>query len=206
MCANPKQLLLVRHGQTDWNLNHIPQGHIDVPLNHKGRKQAQALGERLRGWEIDAIHTSDLSRAAETAAILGAATGPRPLASAAWREFDLGGWAGLDDLEVTARFGDELEAIARGEDVARGGGETMAAVMDRVRQGYERLRAKHTGDRVVVVSHGGALKALIGYLIGLEMHQLSRLSTRGNTGLSIIDFDSGFARLVLLNDTSHIDR
>ena len=205
MSANPKQLLLVRHGQTDWNLKHIPQGHIDVPLNRTGREQAHALAERLRTWEIQAIHSSDLSRAAETAAILGLATGLTPRPSAARREIDLGGWGGLTDDEHHARYGDELELIARGRDVARGGGETMAAVQERVRLGYKRLRVQHPGERVVVVSHGGSLKALIGHLIGLELRQLGRLSTRGNTGLSIVDFDSSLPRLSLLNDTSHLD-
>jgi broad specificity phosphatase PhoE len=205
MTDYPERLLLIRHGETDWNRQQIPQGHVDVPLNQDGRTQAHALARRLRGWDIDAIYTSDLSRAAETAAILGEALGLVPIPDAAWREIDLGGWVGLSDAELKLQFADELTAVARGEDVPRGGGETMASVQARAVEAFEGMRRSHLKQTVALVSHGGTLKALICHLIGLELSLVGRLSTRGNAGLSIIDFDQGRPRLTLLNDTSHID-
>jgi len=205
MTSYPARLLLIRHGETDWNRRQIPQGHVDVALNQEGRAQAHALARRLQSWAIHAIYTSDLSRAAETAAILGEALGLVPIPDAAWREIDLGGWVGLPDAELEVRFGEELAAIARGEDVPRGGGETMAAVQARAVQAFEAMRQAHLKQTVALVSHGGTLKALICHLIGLELRRVGRLSTRGNAGLSIIEFDQGRPRLTLLNDTSHID-
>lgn len=78
MSSYPARLLLVRHGETDWNQAKIPQGHADISLNSKGREQARALALRLRGWDIDCIYSSDLARASETAAILGNAVGLAP--------------------------------------------------------------------------------------------------------------------------------
>jgi broad specificity phosphatase PhoE len=205
MTSYPARLLLIRHGETDWNRLQIPQGHIDVPLNHEGCAQAHALAKRLRDWEVHAIYTSDLSRAAETAAILGRTLGLVPIPAASWREIDLGGWGGLPDAELKVRFGDELAAVARGEDIQRGGGETMAEVQVRAVEAFEEIRRTHPQQTVALVSHGGTLKALICHLIGLELSRVGRLSTRGNAGLSIIEFDQGRPRLVLLNDTSHVD-
>jgi broad specificity phosphatase PhoE len=205
MTSYPERLLLIRHGETDWNRQQVPQGHVDVPLNQEGRTQAHALARRLQDWDIAAIYTSDLSRSAETAAILGEALGLVPIPDAAWREIDLGGWVGLSDAELKVRFGDELAAVARGEDVPRGGGETMAAVQARAVEAFEEMRRAHLRQTVALVSHGGTLKALICHLIGLELSRVGRLSTRGNAGLSIIEFDQGRPRLTLLNDTSHID-
>ena len=187
----PKRLILVRHGETDWNLKRIPQGHVDIPLNDTGRKQAHAVAMRLRDWDIDAIYSSDLARAAETAKILGIAVGLPVEFSAAWREFDLGDWCGLTRIEIEERFPHELEALARGEDVARGGGETMAAVQARAFAEYQRLESLHQGETILVVSHGGTLKALICRLIGLDLQNMGRLSTGGNTGVSIVQFERG---------------
>jgi broad specificity phosphatase PhoE len=205
MTSYPARLLLIRHGETDWNRLQTPQGHIDVPLNQEGRAQAHALARRLQTWDIHAIYTSDLSRAAETAAILGEVLGLVPIPAASWREIDLGGWGGLSDAELKMRFGDELAAVARGEDIRRGGGETMAEVQARAVKAFEELRQAHAQQTVALVSHGGVLKALICHLIGLELSRVGRLSTRGNAGLSIIEFDQGRPRLTLLNDTSHVD-
>lgn len=205
MSTFPERLLLVRHGETDWNQKHLPQGQVDIPLNENGRRQARALAQRLNGWTIHALYSSNLSRAAETAAVLGAALGLTPQLAAAWREIDLGGWCGLDRSELEARFAEEFEALERGEDVPRGGGENMAAVRARVAEHFELLRARHAGETLLVVGHSGSLKALIGHLIGLENWQLRRLSLRGNTGLSVVEFDHHRPQLVLLNDTSHLE-
>jgi len=204
MSSYPARLLLVRHGETDWNQAKIPQGHADIPLNNKGREQARALAQRLRGWDIDCIYSSDLARASETAAILGNAVGLGPRLVSAWREVDLGGWSGLTHAEIEDRYPHELAALAQGRDIPRGGGETLAALQARAVQEFESLRVSHAAQTVLIVSHGGTLKTLICHLIGLGLRHHNRLSTGGNTGLSIVQFDSGSPRLTLLNDASHL--
>lgn len=203
MAGYPKRLLLVRHGETEWNREQRAQGQTDVPLNGNGRRQAQALAGRLRNHNIGALHSSDLARASQTAAILATALGLHLRLSAAWREIDLGEWAGLSHSEIETCFPEELAALDRGEDIARGGGETLGALRARAAAEFERLAQIHQGQSVLVVSHGGTLKALICHLIRLDLGCQRRLSAGGNTGLSIVEFDSGQPKLTLLNDTSH---
>jgi probable phosphoglycerate mutase len=205
VAAYPKRLLLVRHGETEWNREQRAQGLTDVPLNDKGRRQAQALARRLRNHNIDALHSSDLARASETAAILATVLGLPVQLSGAWREIDLGEWAGLNHSEIETRFPEELAALERGKDVPRGGGETLGALRARAAAEFERLAQIHQGQTVLVVSHGGTLKALICHLIGLDIGYQRRLSAGGNTGLSIVEFSAGQPKLTLLNDTSHLE-
>ena len=91
----PRRVLFVRHGETDWNRQHILQGSQDVPLNKAGRQQVRAFARRIRGWPVDALYSSDLSRAWETAEIIGRTLDLEPHSSPAWREMDLGAWSGL---------------------------------------------------------------------------------------------------------------
>src|SRR5262245_42161594 len=112
---------LIRHGETDWNQSGRWQGHADVPLNALGRAQAQRLAERLRRERdpLDAIYSSDLLRAWETAQALAAAVGHAPQPLPALREIDVGSWSGLTRVEVMARDRDLMERLESGEDVPR---------------------------------------------------------------------------------------
>src|ERR1700712_4846322 len=125
---------LIRHGETEWNLNGRWQGHADVPLNAVGRAQAQRLAEHLRAKKMhfDALYSSDLQRAWETASAVGAALGLTPQPLPALREIDVGSWSGLTGSEVIARDRDVYERIRSGEDVARGGGERFLDLYTRV--------------------------------------------------------------------------
>ncbi len=190
----PERLLLVRHGETDWNRDRRIQGHSDVPLNDTGRRQAIALAKRLEGWPIDALHASDLRRAAETAAILGAATGHEARLSANWREISFGTHEGRSDPTSFT------EMVRHAHET---GGENYETVRARLEAGYRTLCEQHAGQHVLLVGHGGTLRALIASLIGLPPENIENLSLRGNASLSIVEFGSGRPKLTLLNDTSH---
>jgi len=202
--AHPARLLLVRHGETDWNRARRVQGQSDIPLNDEGRRQAQRLAARLQGTPVDAIHASDLVRAAETARILGAALGRDPLLLPDWRELHLGELEGADGVEMARRHGELLSAVVRRGRPFGAGGESYADLHRRVVAGYARLCAEHADGTVLVVSHGGTLKALIAHLLGLEAAHIDRLSLRANTGVSEFDFRHGRPQLVLLNDARHL--
>ncbi len=145
-------LLLVRHGETDWNAEGRLQGHTDRPLNDYGRRQARELAERLAGDGVTAIYSSDLSRARETAQIVGERLGLPVEVDPDLREKDWGNWEGLTSDE---RLTVELE------------GETTEAHRERVMRAVDRIAARHPGETVVVVTHGGSLRRIQAALKGI---------------------------------------
>ena len=146
-------LLLVRHGETDWNRERRWQGWADPPLNDTGRAQARALAEELGGTPFDAVYASDLRRASETAELLAEPHGVPVVLDPGLREIDVGSWSGLTHEEITARFPDGV----------RPDGETREQHVGRVLAAVERIARAHTGGRVLVVTHGGTLRALHGH-------------------------------------------
>jgi probable phosphoglycerate mutase len=145
-------LLLVRHGETDWNAEGRLQGHTDRPLNDFGRRQAKELAERLAGEGADAIYASDLVRARDTAEIIGARLGLPVVIDADLREKNWGSWEGLT--------GDERVHV---EFV----GESTEEHRKRVLRAVHRIAERHPGRRVVVVTHGGSLRRIQAALNGV---------------------------------------
>jgi broad specificity phosphatase PhoE len=140
------ELLLVRHGETDWNAEGRLQGHTDRPLNEYGRRQAKELAAQLAGeGAVDAIYASDLARAKETAEIVGARLGLPVVVDPDLREKHWGNWEGLT--------GDERAGI---EFV----GESTEAHRERVMRAVRRIVERHPGQRIVVVTHGGSLRRI----------------------------------------------
>ena len=144
-------LVLVRHGETEWNRIGRVQGRTDIPLNATGRAQARAAGERLRGGAFDAVVASPLSRAADTARIIAAELdlGEVELVDALV-ERDYGRAEGMTDADVQAVFGGRLEAR-----------ESRESTVERVKPALLAIAARRPGQRVLVVSHGGVIGSLI---------------------------------------------
>lgn len=144
-------LVLVRHGETEWNRLKRVQGRTDIPLNDTGRRQARATAERLTGEHFDAVVASPLSRAAETAQIIadGLGIGPIELVDDLV-ERDYGEAEGMTGADIDARWGGRLEAR-----------ESRTEVIDRVKPALLAIAARHSGQRVLVVSHGGVIGSLV---------------------------------------------
>ncbi len=148
-------LLLARHGETDWNRELRIQGSSDIALNELGRRQAQALAQELEHVELDAIYSSDLSRARETAAAVAALHGLEVRLDARLRERAFGSWEGLT-----------REDIAALPDGSRHDGEDDDQVRERVLEAIQAIADAHPGENVLVVAHGGALNVLWHHAIG----------------------------------------
>lgn len=160
------RIVLVRHGETDYNLEDRWQGsRSDVPLNDTGRRQAAAVAARLDeryGSELAAIYASDLSRAWETAAILADRLDLEVFADPALRELDHGRWDGLLKSEIVERFPEEYAAYeADPLNVRRGGGDSYADLGERLWPVLERLAERHLGERIVAVAHGGPIRLVM---------------------------------------------
>jgi broad specificity phosphatase PhoE len=158
------ELLLVRHGETDWNAEGKLQGHTDRPLNEYGRRQAQALADKLAGESIDAVYASDLSRARETAEILGEKLGLTVAVDPDLREKNWGNWEGLTSDE---RLHIEFD------------GETSEAHRDRTLSAVQRIVERHPGERVVVVTHGGSLRRIQAAVSGFALPVIENCAVWG---------------------------
>ena len=193
---------MIRHGQTDWNLQKRWQGDTDTPLNATGKAQARALAARLVSWPIENLYSSDLQRAADTAATLGDSLGLEPILDAGWRERDLGELEGLTKEEIEEKF---PHLTLPRQFVETRDGEPYIVFKKRMVDVYSRIMAKHTGQTTAVVSHSAALRVLISHILELPDRIYAPFSLGGNTGVSRVVIDrEGRAQLTLLNDTSHI--
>jgi uncharacterized phosphatase len=151
-------LVLVRHGETDWNLAGRIQGRSDIPLNDTGREQARAAGQRLAAERWDVIAASPLSRAHETATIIGSEVGIDAIEVVdALVERNYGEVEGLTGPEIDARFGGG-GTIDGGR---AGGRETREQVVARVHPALLALAAEHPDKSVLVVTHGGVIGSLV---------------------------------------------
>jgi broad specificity phosphatase PhoE len=152
------RLLLARHGETDWNRIERWQGHADPPLNELGRRQAADLAEQLVGDGIAAVYSSDLRRASETAGMVAERLGLPVVEDAGLREIDVGSWSGLTREEARERFPEGFARWLAGE--IGHDGETREQLTARVVAAVERIAAAHENETVLVVTHGGAIRAL----------------------------------------------
>ena len=148
------EILLVRHGETDWNVERRVQGHTDRPLNATGEEQARTLADELRGERLDAVYASNLSRARETARAIADPLGLTVEELPALREKHFGTWEGMLDTEIRERFPDSHNG-------PWGDAEVMAEVSERVLGALRTIAECHPDGRVLVVSHGGPLRAVL---------------------------------------------
>ena len=156
-------LLLIRHAESSWNAARRWQGHGDPPLSDRGRVQARALARELARETIDVLVSSDLRRAAETAAIVGRARGLQPQLDPRLRELDMGDWEGLTTEEIERKAGDVLRRLNEGDlDVRPGGGETLREMERRAVSAVTELVDAHPDRRLAIVTHLGVIRALLG--------------------------------------------
>ena len=157
-------IVLVRHGETDWNRERRYQGHADTPINEDGRSQAEELAELLAAEVVAALYTSPLRRARETAEIIAARLGVEPLDLDALREIDVGALQGLTIDEVKERYPEQSD---QGRHSGWEDGETYAELERRVVPALLDLAARHDGDLLVGVTHAGPIRAALAASMGL---------------------------------------
>lgn len=167
-------ILLARHGETDWNAAGRWQGHTDRSLTELGRRQAAELAERLADVELDAVYSSDLLRAVETAEPVAKRLGLPLQTLPELREVDVGTWAGLTRDEVAERFPDGFRRWSEWQ-TGWEDGETYDEMGERVVGAILRLAGEHPGERILVVSHGGAIRALHAAAAGIDIATFRRL-------------------------------
>jgi len=167
------ELWLVRHGQTDWNVQGRYQGQADPPLNATGLAQAERAAEALAGRAYGAIYTSDLQRARVTAEIIGRHLGMEVLVDARLREVNQGAWEGMLSTEIQTHYAGEWAARQRDRLHFRppGGGESAHDVASRLWAAVDDLVARAPAEPLILVSHGLSLATLICRAANLPLTQ-----------------------------------
>ncbi|MQA85630.1 MAG: bifunctional RNase H/acid phosphatase [Streptosporangiales bacterium] len=204
--ASPTTTVLVRHGETELSLEKRFAGVGDIGLTETGAAQAQALAERFYagGGSVDAIVTSSLRRARETAQAISAALELSVLVDDGFRETDFGDWEGLTFADVEAGWPDELAAWLADPTVAPPRGESFAETEERVRQSLDKVVARFPGRTVLVVTHVTPVKTLVRLALQAPHVALYRMHLDVGCVSEVDWYDDGAAVVRLLNDTSHL--
>jgi len=159
-------LLLVRHGETDWNRLGRWQGHSDTPLNARGREQARELAPQLDG--VDVVYSSDLARARETAEILAEELGADVRLDARLRERGFGAWEGLTAAEIEQDFAEAHGRWQAGEGAGADDAEAFDAFGRRVEACLEEIVRRHPDETVLLIAHGGSIRVIHALASGLD--------------------------------------
>ena len=198
------RIVLIRHGQTAWNVATRIQGHTDEPLNETGRWQAAQLAAALAHEEFSAIYSSDLQRAHATAEPLALATRLRIISEPGLRERHFGSFEGATFQAIDEQWPQEaLRWRQREPDFAPPGGETLADFYQRVVSTATLAAARHPGELIALISHGGALDCLYRAALSLPLNA-PRSWQLGNAAINRLLYTGrGFA-LVGWNDETHL--
>ncbi len=199
------RICFVRHGETDWNVELRVQGHIDLALNAEGERQAAAAARRFAAGEAAALYSSDLKRARQTAAPIGAALKISVMLEPALRERHFGRCEGLTLEEISTRYEDDARALA-GLDVDYafpGQGESRRQHHARIERCVDRLVAAHPGQTIVVVTHGGVLDVIYRQARGLPL-AAPRDYPIPNAGLNWVAIEGGRWSIESWGDATHL--
>jgi len=201
---NRTQIIIVRHGQTEWNIRGIRQGYLDSPLTAKGLAQAQALGQRLARERFTTLYSSDLGRAVQTAREIAKVTGHEIVTDARLRERHLGIFQGLDGEEIVAKYPEERRLMrSEGPGYVIPGGESMVQQVERNMACLNELAARHEGEQIVVVTHGGVVSGFFRRTLEISLEAPRRFEFV-NAGINVFAREEGNWMLLTWGDVSHL--
>ncbi|ADQ13742.1 alpha-ribazole phosphatase [Halanaerobium hydrogeniformans] len=197
--ATKTELLLIRHGETDYNKNSIIQGQTDTELNESGIIKAEETAEFLKNYEFDHIYSSDLKRAKKTASFIADKLELEIKESKKIREIDFGDWEGLKLEEIVDQYPDDMEAW-RIDPLNNGapGGENITQFAARIKSFFDQLLEKHRGEKLIVVTHGGVIKLYLREVLAVQSKSFKQFQV-DNTSLTEIKFYDDDAILSKLN-------
>ncbi len=196
-------LMLVRHGETEFNLQRRYQGQMDIPLSDLGKRQAELVAGRLAAKEIDAIYASDLSRAMETAQAIAEACGLEVTPEPRLRELKFGVLEGLTFDEAQEQYPEMIAAWLDDFNRPPQGAETIDVFNARCLSLLEDLKAKHDEQVVLLVAHGGSLSEILRTVLQLSREKRWYLELE-NASVSEVLIAEKYVSLKRLNDTCHL--
>lgn len=199
------RIVLIRHGETSWNRDKVFRGRADVPLNEEGLSQAAMTGEALSEVALNAVFSSPLERARQTARAVADRHGLEVQEDPAFTDINFGEWQGVPHREVEQRYPEEYcNWRERPHCLAVPGGETLAEVRERAWRRLEELVAEWEGRTVAVVSHRVVLKLLLLSALGLENRDFWRLK-QDTCAINVVDYSEGYGFVLnRFNETCHL--
>jgi len=198
------RMFLVRHGRTVWNKEQIFRGTYDIPLDEVGKQEARLVGEWLQQEEIEAVYSSPLSRARETAKAIALLHGLEVTVVDELTDLDFGQWQGMSLREVRNQYPDPYRTWdEEPHRLVFPGGEGLDAVRSRVLEATSHIVASHPEGTVVLVSHRVVLKVLICALLGLDNSHFWHIG-QDTAAINRFDFKNGRWIVSLLNDICHL--
>lgn len=199
------RMIIVRHGESEWNRIHRYQGQADAPLSELGLRQAEALAERLKNESIDYIYSSRLQRAARTAQSIATYHNSVPFEYAdELLEIDHGEWQGKFVDEIIEHYSDGLREWR--EHPTRSqmpGGESFSNVLKRTMDFQERVYATHKDQTILVSTHDVIVKILVADALGMHMDRINRIWVT-NASISVLEYSSELPYLVSLSEACHL--
>jgi probable phosphoglycerate mutase len=198
------RILAIRHGETAWNKDARIQGQLDIPLNDTGLWQASRTAEALRSEAIAAVYSSDLKRAAQTALAIAQTQELELNHHTGLRERHFGECQGSTWADLETQRPDITDAWRRRvPDFAPPGGESLLALRERVEQTFQELAARHVGEQIVIVAHGGVLDILYRAAARVDL-QAPRTWALANAGINRVLWTPEGLSLVGWGDVSHL--
>ena len=198
------RLILVRHGQTEWNAGGRYQGQSNVALSELGRRQAECLAGNFPVQSLDAIYSSDLDRARETAECVGRKFGVPVCLEPSFRELSFGDWEGLTYQEISTRWPEEANKLFTAPDTLKiPNGETFQDLQKRALAKIDILYKEHIDETVAVFAHGAINKTMLAGLMHIPLHYLWSIR-QDNTAVNILRIDEGYVTVELVNSTFHL--
>jgi len=197
-------ILIIRHGETDWNRGKIFRGTFDIPLNENGKQQARLAARSLERVQIDAAYTSPLCRAKESAEIVTEPHGISALVHDGFIDLDYGEWTGKEDSEVATRWPDEHAAwTTKPHTVRPPGGTTLKEVFNQSFTAMQELAEKHDGETIAIFAHRVVNKVLVIGALSLGLERFPFI-IQGNCCINEVERTQDGYLIHSINDVSHI--
>ncbi len=199
------RVILVRHGETEWNRVERFRGRADVALNERGIAQAQATAARIAsGWRAAAVHSSPLSRARWTAEAIAKRLSCAVQIHTGLTDINYGEWQGLTPDEVRGRWPAQLSAWYQTPERARiPGGESLDQLRARCAAAMQEIAARHPDETVVTVGHTVVNRVILLFVLGLANDRFWHLR-QDTCAINVIEADGGDFTVVSMNDTCHL--
>lgn len=196
-------IYFIRHGQTDWNHAQRFQGCLDIPLNDEGRNQADLLGQRLRGANIQKVYHSPQLRAKETASIVSSYANAPLTEIYDLHEISMGDWEGITAKQAAEQDPEYWQTyISDRKNLSAPNGESFVHLQSRVLDAIDQIVSNESSDVLAIVAHGAVLKVLFCTLLHIDLNYINTFDV-SNASVNVVEYSKHRAKVITLNDLSH---